>query len=129
MFRSLSAYFEYAKSAGVSMLQAYALTFIHYNGPCRMSDLGENLMMSAAAVSQLVDRLEKQSLVKRIAERGDRRVRNVALSGRGETFVKQSIQARQSWVKEIPAEWSDERLDRISDALQLLTSIDLPPKK
>jgi DNA-binding MarR family transcriptional regulator len=71
----------------------------------------------------MVDRLEKQNVVERIAEPGDRRVRNVVLSNQGENFVKQSIEARQSWVKEIPAKLNEEQLDQISTALQLLTSI------
>jgi DNA-binding MarR family transcriptional regulator len=105
------------------MLQAYALTFIFYKGPSKISDLCEHMMVSAAAASQMVDRLEKQNLVERIAEPGDRRVRNVVLSNQGENFVKQSIEARQSWVKEIPAKLNEEQLDQISTALQLLTSI------
>ncbi|MES0361524.1 MAG: MarR family transcriptional regulator, partial [Anaerolineales bacterium] len=94
-----------------------------YKGSSNISDLCEHMMVSAAAASQMVDRLEKQNLVQRTAQPGDRRVRNVVLSDQGKSFVKQSIEARQSWVKEIPAKVSEEQLDQISSALQLLTSI------
>lgn len=123
LFRSLSEYFDYLKTTGVSMQQAYALTFIHYHGPSKISEICEYMMVSAAAASQMADRLEKLNLVERTTEPGDRRVRNVVLSEQGESFVKQSIEARQSWVKEIPTELSDVQLDQISAALQLLTSI------
>jgi DNA-binding MarR family transcriptional regulator len=123
LFHSLTEFFNYLKLTDISMLQAYALTFIFYKGPSKISDLCEHMMVSAAAASQMVDRLEKQNLVERIAEPGDRRVRNVVLSNQGENFVKQSIEARQSWVKEIPAKLNEEQLDQISTALQLLTSI------
>jgi hypothetical protein len=46
----------------------------------------------------------------------------VVLSADGESYVKQSIAARQQWMKEIPLELSAEQLDQISAALQLLTS-------
>jgi DNA-binding MarR family transcriptional regulator len=123
LFHSLTEFFNYLKLSDLSMLQAYALTFIFYKGSSKISDLCEHMMVSVAAASQMVDRLEKQNLVERTAEPGDRRVRNVVLSEQGENFVKQSIEARQSWVKEIPARLSEEQLDQISTALQLLTSI------
>ena len=105
------------------MPQAYVLTFIHYNGPSKISDICEHMMVTAAAASQMVDRLEKLDLVERTADPGDRRVRNVVLSKQGESLVKQSIEARRSWIKEIPEDLSEGQLDQISAALKLLTSI------
>jgi len=122
LFRSLSEYFDYLKSDGISMQQAYVLTFVHYNGPSKISDICEHMMVSAAAASQMADRLEKVNLVQRIPKPGDRRVRNVVLTQQGESFVRQSIAARQSWVNEIPANFSDDQLNQISDALELLSS-------
>jgi DNA-binding MarR family transcriptional regulator len=81
------------------------------------------MMVSAAAASQMVDRLETQNLVERVADPGDRRVRNVVLSVQGENFVKQSIAARQNWVKEIPLELSSEQLDQIASVLQQLSAV------
>ena len=105
------------------MHQAYTLTYIYYNGPSRISDICEHMMVSAAAASQMVNRLEKQNLVQRMAEPEDRRVRNVVLSDKGDLFVRRSIAARQNWIKEIPRELDEEQMDQISAALQLLNSI------
>ena len=121
--RSLSEYFVFLKSSGISMQQAYALTYLHYNAPSKISEICDHMMVSAAAASQMVDRLEKQNLVARIPEPGDRRVRNVVLSEQGQGFVRQSIEARRRWVKDVPAELSEEQLDQISSALQLLISV------
>jgi DNA-binding MarR family transcriptional regulator len=121
--RSLSDYFIFLKSSVISMQQAYVLTYLHYNAPSKISEICEHMMVSAPAVSQMVDRLENQNLVTRIPDPGDRRVRNVVLSDQGERFVLQSIEARRSWVKEVPAQFSEEQLDQISSALQLLISV------
>jgi len=123
LFRSLAEYFDYLKNSSISMQQAYALTFIYYNGPSKISEICEHMMVSAPAASQMADRLEKVNLVQRVPKSGDRRVRNVVLTEQGEIFVKRSIEARQNWVKAIPTELSDDQLDQISDALQLLASI------
>ena len=123
LYRSLTEFFNYLKVTGISMQQAYALTYIYYNGPSKISELCEHMMVSAPATSQMVDRLEKQNLVERIAQPGDRRVRNVMLSEEGEKIVQESIEARQSWIKEIPPSLTDAQIDQISDALDLLITI------
>ena len=97
LFRSFSEYFEYLKNEGISMQQAYVLTFIHYNGPSKISEICEHMMVSPPAASQMADRLEKINLVQRIPKPGDRRVRNVMLTEQGEKFVRKSIEARQIW--------------------------------
>ena len=123
LFRSLFEYFDHLKNTGISMLQAYVLTFVHYNGPSKISDICEHMMVSAPAASQMADRLEKHGLVRRVPEPGDRRVRNVVLTEQGEEFVRKSIEARQNWVNEIPPEFNDEQLDQVSEALRLLISV------
>ena len=60
-----------------------------HNGPSKVSDICEHMMVSAAAASQMVDRLEKQNLVERVADLEDRRVRNVVLTEQGDRFVQQ----------------------------------------
>ena len=121
--RSLSEYFVFLKSTGISMQQAYALTYLHYNAPSKISEICDHMMVTAAAASQMVDRLEKQNLVTRIPDPGDRRVRNVVLSEQGGHFVLQSIKARRNWVKDVPADLSEDQLEQISSALQLLITV------
>lgn len=123
LYRSLTEFFNYLRRTGISMQQAYALTYIYYNGPSKISEISEQMMVSAPATSQLVDRLEKQNLVERIPQPGDRRVRNVVLSEQGEKFVQESIEARQSWIKEIPPSLTDAQIDQISAALEILITI------
>ena len=122
LFQSFTEFFNHIKQSELSMHQAYTLTFIFYNSPCKVSDLCEHMTVSPPAASQMVDRLEKQNLVERTSTPGDRRVRNVVLSATGEDFVKQSIAARQSWIKEIPTKLSTAQQDQISAALELLIS-------
>jgi DNA-binding MarR family transcriptional regulator len=122
LFRSLLVYFDYLKSAGISLQQAYTLTYIYYQGPGKISEICAHTLVSPAAASQMVDRLEKLDMVERIADPEDRRVRNVVLSAEGKNIVQNSIKARQSWIKDIPVRLKDDQLDEISAALQLLIS-------
>ena len=122
LFRSLSDYFTFLKSTQISMQQAYVLTYIFYNGPSKISQICEHMMVSAAAASQMVDRLENQYLVERVSDPRDGRVRNVVLSEQGEIFVEQSVEARQSWIKKIPPEFTNDQMNQIASALQKLSA-------
>ena len=122
LFRSLSDYFTFLKSTQISMQQAYVLTYIFYNGPSKISEICEYMMVSVAAASQMVDRLENQYLVERVSDPRDGRVRNVVLSEQGEILVEQSVEARQNWIKKIPPELSNDQMDQIASALQKLSA-------
>jgi MarR family 2-MHQ and catechol resistance regulon transcriptional repressor len=123
LFNSLAEFFRYLKQSDLSMQQAFALTFLYYNGPCKVSNLCEHMLASPAAASQMVDRLEKRNLVLRTAEPGDRRVRNVGLSEQGRHFVQGSIAARQQWMADIPNKLNPAQQQQVSEALRILVSI------
>ena len=123
LFHSLTEFFNYLKISDLSMLQAYALTYIYYNGPSKISDICDHMMVSVAAASQMVDRLEKQKWVRRISSVEDRRVRNVVLSDAGESFVKQSISARRSWLQELPPQLTIEQQVQVTESLKILISL------
>jgi DNA-binding MarR family transcriptional regulator len=57
-------------------------------GPRSMSALSRELGVSLSAMTQLADRLERAQLVTRIAQGGDRRVRCLQLTERGEKMMR-----------------------------------------
>jgi DNA-binding MarR family transcriptional regulator len=122
MFRSLSEYFSFLNSTSIPMQQAYVLTFIFHNGPSSISKICEHMTVSPAAASQMVDRLAKQNMVKRVHDKKDGRVRNVTLTERGEIFVQDSIAARQNWVKEVPSKLNNVQVEQIALALKQLSA-------
>jgi DNA-binding MarR family transcriptional regulator len=122
MFRSLSEYFSFLNSTSIPMQQAYVLTYIFHNGPSSISTICEHMMVSTAAASQMIDRLEKQSLVQRVPDQRDGRVRNVVLTEQGENFVQESIAARQNWVSDIPTNLNKDQIEQIASALQQLSA-------
>jgi len=118
-FQSLTDFFNYLKSSELSLLQGYALTYLYFKGPIKISDLCEHMMVSPGAASQLVDRLEKLDMVGRISDPNDRRVRNVLVLEKGEKFVQENFIFSQSWLGEIPADISDEQKEQITNILSM----------
>ena len=59
------------------------------DGTMSQSDLGRLLTVHRSNVTGLVDRLEKQGLVRRLADENDRRVYRIALTDAGRDAAKQ----------------------------------------
>jgi DNA-binding MarR family transcriptional regulator len=119
-YQSLTDFFNYLKHSELSLLQAYALTYLFFKGPIKISELCEHMRVSPGAGSQLVDRLEKLELVERIPDPQDRRVRKVRVLEKGERFVQENFIYSQSWLSEIPTNITPEQEAQITNLLSIL---------
>ncbi len=121
-FKSLTDFFNHLKHTELSILRAYALTFLAFKGAIKISDLCEHMMVSPAAATQLVDRLEKLDMVTRIADPKDRRVRKVIVLEKGEKFVQEQFEMSQNWLTQIPTNLTPEQEEQITTLLSMLVT-------
>lgn len=119
-FQSLTDFFNYLKHTELSLLQAYALAYLYFKGPMKISELCEHMMVSPQAASQLVDRLEKLEMVARTDDPEDRRIRKIIVLDKGEDFVQENFKFSQNWIAEIPAEITVEQVGQITEVLSML---------
>ena len=119
-FQSLTDFFNYLKHSDLSLLQGYALTYLFFKGPIKISELCEHMMVSPGAASQMVDRLEKLKMVERIADPDDRRVRKVLVLDKGARFVQENFTFSQNWLSEIPGNITSEQEAQITAVLSIL---------
>jgi DNA-binding MarR family transcriptional regulator len=120
MHRSMSDWSRYVKSTGISMPQFSILMQLHYKGRCGISDVSERMDITSAAASQLVDRLFLAGLVERTEDSHDRRVRQIALSPKGEALINASIEERLRWVEALSLTLSLEEQEQVAAALTTL---------
>ena len=120
MRRSMHNLIIYAKEKNHSMAQLNALFRIHHIGVCGISDLGEEMGVTSAAASQLLDRLVQQGLVIRTEDPTDRRNKRVALTEAGEAIVQESIAARQGWLDHLAEKLTPAEREQVHASLQLL---------
>jgi DNA-binding MarR family transcriptional regulator len=118
-FQSLTDFFNSLKHSELSLLQAYALTYLYFKGPIKISELCEHMNVSPGAASQMVDRLEKLAMVSRVEDPADRRVRKVAVLTKGEEFVQDKFVFSQSWIGEIPTDITPEQKVQITSILSI----------
>ncbi|MBT5338716.1 MarR family transcriptional regulator [Candidatus Falkowbacteria bacterium] len=75
----------------VDYIQAETLSFILKNPKTLSKDVAEFLAITSPSATTLIDKLEKQGLVKRTHSKSDRRKINLQVTPDGETFIKQTV--------------------------------------
>ena len=123
MHRSMHGWNHFAKSTGLSTPQFSILMQLHHKGPCGMSEISERFDITAAAASQLVDKLVQSELIERVEDSHDRRAKQLSLSKKGAALVEKGIQERYRWVDDLAGKLSAEERSKVSEALSLLTNV------
>jgi DNA-binding MarR family transcriptional regulator len=80
------------ESAGSSPARVRLLGVLHCKGPQIMSDLGDELGVRARQVTNLVDALEREGLVRRVAHPTDRRATVIEVTAQGARQAEQLCQ-------------------------------------
>ncbi|MEI7847910.1 MAG: MarR family transcriptional regulator [Chloroflexota bacterium] len=122
MHRSMSGWNHYAKSTGLSMPQISILMQLHHKGPCGMSQISERFDITAAAASQLVDKLVQAGYLSRTEDPTDRRAKTLTLSTKGSDLIKQGNEQRYHWLDNLAETLSAQEQAKINEALTLLTN-------
>ncbi len=121
MHRSMSGWHHFTRTAGLSMPQLSILMQLHYKGPCGMSEISERFDITAAAASQLVDKLVIAGYLKRAEDPHDRRAKQLTLSASGAELIKLGIEERYRWMDHLAEMLSETDQQKVSEALLLLT--------
>jgi DNA-binding MarR family transcriptional regulator len=119
--RSMHAWTRYVKVSGLSMPQFGILMNLYYRHTCGVSDIGEHMDISAAAASQLVEKLVQSGLLERAEDPNDRRAKLLTLSSKGRALIESGIEARSSWVDEMITALTPQEYETVAAALGLLS--------
>jgi DNA-binding MarR family transcriptional regulator len=121
MHRSMRGWGRFAKSSGLSMPQMSILMQLHYKGACGMSQISERFDISAAAASQLVDKLVQSGHLERDEDPNDRRVKLLRLTKSGAKLVNDGIEERYRWMETLADNMTREDSAKVAEALAILT--------
>jgi DNA-binding MarR family transcriptional regulator len=122
MTRSMHDWVHYVKNSGISMPQFRLLMQLYYQDTsCGISQISEDMSVTNAAASQLVDKMVQSGLLMRAEDPNDRRAKQVTISERGREFVRDGIEQRYLWVNELAENLSAEERESIVNTLAILT--------
>jgi len=120
------------RETGLTGPQLWAIKTINENSPVKVSDLANKLYLHPTTVIGIIDRLEKQNLVKRRRSKNDRRVVWIELTAKGNNLVKSAPEVAQGLLVEGLEEISTSNLIEIDRSMKLLVKIfgaqKTPPK-
>jgi DNA-binding MarR family transcriptional regulator len=119
MHRSMRDFIRFAKDSGLSMSQVGALFHIR-KGVSGVADIGDDLGVTSAAASQMLERLVRSGLVVRTEDPNDRRVKHIVLTEKGQKILEKGIQARENWVFDLMKLLSPAEREQVAGALDIL---------
>jgi MarR family 2-MHQ and catechol resistance regulon transcriptional repressor len=120
MRNSMKSLIRYTKDNGLSMSQTAALFKIRGEGACGVNDIGEDLQISSAAASQMMDKLVQLGFVHRSENPEDRRGKRLVIADKGTAFLQGSGNARIQWVDDLVDSLTPEERESAAAAVSLL---------
>ncbi|HTL49776.1 MAG TPA: MarR family transcriptional regulator [Steroidobacteraceae bacterium] len=86
----------------------------------KMGELSKRMMVTGGNVTGITDMLEKEGLVERVAEPGDRRARLVRLTGAGRRAFSAMAEEHERWIVEAFKELSGREMSKMAALLARL---------
>ncbi len=84
-------FMHFLHQTGLSRHEVHALLHIYHSGECQISEIGALSGSSAAAASQLVERLVQQGLVQRSEDPANRRIKRLRLTDKGLKLIHEGV--------------------------------------
>ncbi|MBL8055458.1 MAG: MarR family transcriptional regulator [Anaerolineales bacterium] len=121
MARSMHEWVRYVRGTGLSMPQFSTLMRLYYRGQCGLSEITAELDVTAAAASQMVDRLVRDGYLARAEDPNDRRAKQITLTDHGRQLVADGIAVRNRWTESLAEHLDPAERAAVGQALRHLT--------
>ncbi|MDX1437202.1 MAG: MarR family winged helix-turn-helix transcriptional regulator [Anaerolineales bacterium] len=121
--RSMQSFARWMNESGLSNSQISALMRLYYHGNCRISGMADDLGVTNAAASQMVERLVSMQLLERAEDPHDRRVKQISLSPYGLALLKEGLDARLDWMKDLNDRLLPEQRESVTASLRALIEV------
>lgn len=108
------------KNYTITPPQFIALQWLFEHGDMTIGDLSNKMFLAFSTTTDLVDRMEKNELVKRVRDDKDRRVVRIHLLQEGERIIEEVIDKRRNYLNTV---LSDFEVDEVEQLSQLLSKL------
>jgi DNA-binding MarR family transcriptional regulator len=110
------------REQGFTLARGKLLSILRRNGPTRVTILAGKLDITARSVTEAVDALERDGLVRREADPTDRRAVLVSLTERGAHVIDAAAQPRRDAMKLTFGALSPAQRTQLAELLTILTA-------
>lgn len=108
------------KNYTITPPQFIALQWLFEHGDMTIGELSNKMYLAFSTTTDLVDRMEKNNLVKRVRDEKDRRVVRIHLLSEGERVIEEVIEKRRNYLNSVLANFDEKELLQFSRLLSKL---------
>lgn len=108
------------KNYTITPPQFIALQWLFEHGDMTIGDLSNRMFLAFSTTTDLVDRMEKNDLVKRVRDEQDRRVVRIHLLDEGERVIEEVIDKRRHYLNVVLSDFDQEEIKSFSYLLSKL---------
>lgn len=113
---------EILQDFNITPPQFDALQFLIYEGEMTVSELSCKLYLAPSTITDLVDRMEKNNLVKRVRDEKDRRTVKLTVLENGLKLLEEVIARRCSYLEKLTEKMDEEEKRSFTGYLELMSN-------
>lgn len=99
--------------------QFEALQYLRNEENMTIGELSSKMYLACSTVTDLLDRMERNELVKRIKDENDRRIVRILVLQKGHDMIKMVMENRIEYVESILSELDEDIIDAIDDGFRI----------
>ena len=111
---------ELLNNYSITPPQFVALQWLNEEGDMTIGELSNKMYLACSTTTDLVDRMEKGGLLKRVKDEHDRRVVNIHLLEEGKSIIETVIKERQAYLKQVLQGYTGEQVTALEASLRKL---------
>ena len=109
-------------SAEISFAEFRILRLLNEEGSSSMVNMANSLLITQAAMTGIIDRLEKQDLVERVRNTEDRRVIHVSITPKGREVSKKADRLHRNFVEKALQSLTESDVANVLNALTKMSN-------
>ena len=111
---------ELLNNYSITPPQFVALQWLNEEGDMTIGELSNKMYLACSTTTDLVDRMERGGLLKRVKDEHDRRVVNIHLLEEGKSIIETVIKERQAYLKQVLGDYTSEQVYALEASLRKL---------
>lgn len=102
----------------ISISQIIILNILKINGRCKMNEIAKGLHVTTSAATGLVDRMVRNSFLKRVPSEKDRRIINIEMTQKGQKIVDDIQKRRYKFIIDIFGKFKPVERERFLNSMK-----------
>lgn len=113
---------EILNDVDITPPQFEALQHLIYEERLTIGELSSRMYLACSTVTDLLDRMERNELVKRVKDESDRRIVRVEVLPKGHDLLEQVMQNRRLYIESILDELDESVIESIDHSFEIFNS-------